>query len=947
MATAVAAANAASTANANGDDQPSGTTSSPGSNPYLTTPMRGTGTPTHKERYPTFTADGDDVVMWSPGCHRYPPAVVPGTPQETASSMPSGRGLGVTRGADYDQENAATLAAATIRDMLSGPSDREATTTKALSVGGAALLVLCALLPLAATAGQDRDDADPSGGDMGCRDGGVLAARALAVIQGLVAALAEPTTLAGDVDEYGGGDGQLLAFGAGTTPHERRRRAITSLRVTAAAAAITDALGTSAHFNPETSGALSLDAMETACTGSRSGCAGPIGLLMVAVKVVSLVPVDWLTMAAPVDTLASDHADVNHPDHADHNLVVRVDEQLCEALEEVAFHGAVAAVRPALASTAGAMVAVLKPERVAAVQRLRSLVQRGLPLVQLVYPPLPVESEGGIQLLDADVFGPDFVGLERWLEATAPLIIDALSAAPLCSTDELAALARAIVFLWSVTLLRDDVIVSNELLEGQAQVSVSTRTTSALLGMLLTHSQAPVREAAYQAATEALASTFRPPAGVAALLGVQVEGAAALSGPGCGNVFGKGASAAWSLATATGLARQGWLGMRARPGLSNSHTPLLPLLLCNGLHDGDSAVKGRARQLFETIMNHAGHVAGGELSAAAQLSGGDNLAWLQVAVRSSPTDDATSSAEALLIRMLSPSHLNSEDLATAFARECFHRQQSVRCRGATFLSRQLALFPNAVLDAAQLDRTTAFADFGDIAEAAPDLIGSVRAFSTGSGSGNGGGSEGTADDGVTTSSFAASFFHSGAGTSATFGVEDALQLLRLVDDFSLDLGTRTAATAQLSVVVAAAPADSVWLDDETDPLLRTLVQVAFRDATYDAAAPRTSEAEAEAAGAALSLLMVLVWSSGAARRMIRLTHHGGEHRSQLRCNLDTRRVLLSRTLDPPRHPSRALSLIFTSNPTTRSLPSHGHAAGHARAVGHATGRLRLVSILRP
>ena len=172
----------------------------------------------------------------------------------------------------------------------------------------------------------------------------------------------------------------------------------------------------------------------------------------------------------------------------------------------MAFHGGVAASRPTLAATAGAMVACLKPERVAAVARLRSLVRRGLPLLQLVYAPLPADPPGGLPT--ASAFGPGFAGLERWLDAIAPLLIDSLSAAPLCSADELAGLARAVVFLWAITLVPGDVLGlgSGEIEVGGAEdkddLDVSTSTTSALLGMLLTHSQAPVRAAAYQAATE-------------------------------------------------------------------------------------------------------------------------------------------------------------------------------------------------------------------------------------------------------------------------------------------------------------------------------------------------------------------------------------------------------------------------------------------------------------
>lgn len=125
-----------------------------------------------------------------------------------------------------------------------------------------------ALLPLAATAGQNPDGADRAGRS----DGGVLAARALGVINSLVAALAEPTTLIEDTDDYGGARGAdiatgMLSFSGGLNLCEQRRREITSLRVTAAAAAITDALSSSRHFNPEASGALSLDAMERVRAG--------------------------------------------------------------------------------------------------------------------------------------------------------------------------------------------------------------------------------------------------------------------------------------------------------------------------------------------------------------------------------------------------------------------------------------------------------------------------------------------------------------------------------------------------------------------------------------------------------------------------------------------------------------------------------------------------------
>ena len=78
-----------------------------------------------------------------------------------------------------------------------------------------------------------------------------------------------------------------------------------------------------------------------------------------------------------------------------------------------------------------------------------------------------------------------------------------------------------------------------------------------------------------------------------ALVGVGVEGASATAGgdDGTPSTLSPGATAAWSLTTATVLARQGWLGMRARPDLSDPHTPPLPLLLCNGLHDPDEGVQ--------------------------------------------------------------------------------------------------------------------------------------------------------------------------------------------------------------------------------------------------------------------------------------------------------------------------------------------------------------------
>ena len=95
----------------------------------------------------------------------------------------------------------------------------------ALSVGGAGLLLIHALAPLAATTASSSGSGLDAGvpGEMGVGGGGVLAAKALDVIRRLVPTLSEPPAAM-----------DPLGFGLNLQSKEMSRRRITAARVTAA-----------------------------------------------------------------------------------------------------------------------------------------------------------------------------------------------------------------------------------------------------------------------------------------------------------------------------------------------------------------------------------------------------------------------------------------------------------------------------------------------------------------------------------------------------------------------------------------------------------------------------------------------------------------------------------------------------------------------------------------